>query len=151
MPKKSSNNTGGKILLLVIGCVCVLWGAWLIALGVVGNEVGATVTSVRRQGGDLTNPRAGSYVYQIGYRFETSDGKVIAASTQEISSAASGPSNAASAMQVRYFTFFPYLSAPDKDTGLKPGSLIFMAVGGLLLCVALGKKRGRKRVPHKTQ
>ncbi len=151
MSKKKSNNTGGRILLLVIGCLFALWGVWLVALGVAGNHADATITSMRRQGGDLENPRAGSYVYQIGYRFVTSDGKVIAASTQEISSAASDSSGGTSMMQVRYFAFFPYLSAPDKDTGLKPGPLIFIAVGSLLLFVAISKKRGRKVTARKTQ
>lgn len=138
---------GGRILLFVIGFLFILWGAWLFALGVAGNRADATVTSVRRQGGDLTNPRAGSYVYQIGYRFQTSDGKAIEASTQRISGAASGPSMT----QVRYFTFFPYLSAREEDTGLKLGPFIFIAVGGLLLFVSLGKKRGRKNAIRKAQ
>ncbi len=143
--KKEKRNIGGRVLLLVVGCLLALWGVWLIALGVAGNEAGATVTSVRRQGGDLANPRAGSYVYHIGYRFYTEDGKCVEASTQTISGAATGAAEGTSMMRVRYFAFFPYLSAPDKDTGLSAGPLIFITVGGLLLYVALAKTNSKKR------
>ncbi len=145
MPKIKKGNIGATILLLAMGSLFALWGVWLIALGVAGTVTSATITSVRRQGGDLENPRAGSYVHQICYRFITDDDKTIEASTQTISRTAFGTTDGTSTLRVRYFSFFPYLSAPEKDTGLSAGPLIFIGVGGLLLFVTLAKTNNKKR------
>lgn len=46
------------------------------------------------------------------------------------------------AVQIRYFSFFPYINAMEKDTGLGARQLVLILAGSFLIFIMSRKKRG---------
>jgi len=66
-----------RILLTILGAALIAMGVGNLALGVVGERGTAVVTSIRRQGGEITAGQSGRYLYQIGYSFRLPEGAMV--------------------------------------------------------------------------
>lgn len=122
-----------RILITLLGTALILWGAGKIALGIIGEPETATITHIRREGGERSDVKPGRYTYNISYTFTLSDGKEIDGVTKQIGDGAYRKADGKSTVQIRYLPGFPYFSALEKDVGMGAGSLVMIVTGGVLV------------------
>lgn len=109
-------------------------------LGLVGNRDTAVITSIRRQGGQRNEAIPNRYTYSIGYSFELVDGRTIDGTTTHIGSPIYSKASGYSTKPVRYFAAWPHINALEEDTGLRPGPLLLILAGGILLLISFKAK-----------
>ena len=122
-----------RIFIALLGTTLILWGAGKIALGVIGEPETATITHIRREGGERTDSKPGRYTYNISYTFTLPDGKEIHGFTRKIGNAVYLKADGTGRIAVRYFQAMPSFNAPEQDIGMGAGPLILIAAGGLLV------------------
>ncbi len=122
-----------RILIALLGTALILWGAGKIALGIIGEPETATITHIRREGGERTDAKPGRYTYNISYTFTLLDGKEIDGVTKQIGDGIYQKADGTSTVRIRYFPGFPYFSALEKDVGMGAGPFILIVAGGVLV------------------
>jgi hypothetical protein len=131
-----------RIFITLLGAALILWGAGKIALGIIGEPETATITHIRREGGERNDIKPGQYTYNISYTFALPDGKEINGFTKKIGDSVYLKADGTSNVRVRYFSAFPYINAMERDAGLGAGQVVLMIVGGFLIFFMNRKKRG---------
>lgn len=127
-------NFLGRILITSIGLLFVLVNIVLSMLGILGEKSTGLITDVRREMGERTDAKPGTYTYSIGYNFKLPDGKTIYGSSKKISDGVY-LKNPNTTINIRYLKFFPYINAIEQDVKFDMGKLIMIAVGGFLIFV----------------
>lgn len=122
-----------RIFIALLGTTLILWGAGKIALGVIGEPETATITHIRREGGERTDSKPGRYTYNISYTFTLPDGKEIHGFTRKIGNAVYLKADGTGRIAVQYFQAMPSFNAPEQDIGMGAGPLILIAAGGVLI------------------
>ena len=131
-----------RIFITLLGAALILWGAGKIALGIIGEPETATITHIRREGGERNDIKPGQYTYNISYTFALPDGKEINGFTKKIGDSVYLKADGTSNVRVRDFSAFPYINAMERDAGLGAGQGVLMIVGGFLIFFMNRKKRG---------
>lgn len=131
----------GRLLLAIIGAMILMWGSTTVLLGLIGTRDTATITSIRRQGGQRNEVIPNRYTYSIGYTFEPPDGRTIDGTTTHVGSPIYSKASGNSTQPVRYFAAWPYINALEADTGLHPGPFLLILAGGTLLHISLKAKK----------
>jgi hypothetical protein len=131
-----------RIFITLLGAALILWGAGKIALGIIGEPETATITHIRREGGERNDIKPGQYTYNISYTFALPDGKEINGFTKKIGDSVYLKADGTSTVRVRYFSTFRYINAMERDAGLGVGQVVLMIVGGFLIFFMNRKKRG---------
>ena len=122
-----------RIFITLLGAALILWGAGKIALGIIGEPETATITHIRREGGERTDIKPGRYTYNISYTFTLPNGKEIDGFTKQIGDGIYQKADGTSTVQIRYLTGFPYFSALERDVGIGAGPLVLIVAGGVLV------------------
>lgn len=122
-----------RIFITLLGAALILWGAGKIALGIIGEPETATITHIRREGGERNDIKPGQYTYNISYTFTLPDGKEIDGFTKQIGDGIYQKADGTSTVQIRYLTGFPYFSALERDVGIGAGPLVLIVAGGVLV------------------
>jgi len=121
-----------RILLSLLGAALLLWGATHLLLAFCGAPVSATITSIRRVGGERDEATPGRYTYSIGYTFLLPNGQTVDGSTTQIGDAIFLKATGAGIVTVRYLTLLPAVNALEEDT-ISAGPVILMLTGGVLI------------------
>lgn len=137
--KSKRKNILIKVVITIIGIMFVLWGTSLVTLGFIGKTNIATITHVRREGGERNEGIGGRYLYNISYTFKLSNGKTIDGFTKEINNGAY-VKNPNTITTVKYFEFFPYINALVEDSNLGLAQVIYIGTG--ILLIYSGTRRG---------
>jgi len=140
MKKSKKNNIIPRILISLLGLALILWAISLLALGILGESSDATITSIRRQGGERDEAIPGRYAYQIGYTFSLPDGRKYYGWQTKIAGNVYLKADGKSIRSVRYLKKFPYINALEEDTKFNQGKVVLILVGGFLIYV-INKKR----------
>lgn len=122
-----------RIFITLLGAALILWGAGKIALGIIGEPETATITHIRREGGERTDIKPGRYTYNISYTFTLPNGKEIDGFTKQIGDGIYQKADGTSTVQIRYLTGLPYFSALERDVGMGAGPLVLIVAGGVLV------------------
>lgn len=132
-----------RIFITILGIAFILWGIGTFALGIVGESSPAVITTVRRQGGERADGKAGRYTYIISYTFKGPDGKTIDGYSTRIGSGVyvKHPNTTTS---VRYLKAWPFLNTLEDETKPGPGQLVLIAVGIFLIYAMNGRKKKRR-------
>lgn len=134
-----------RILLTILGAALIALGIGRLALGVVGEQGTAVITSIRRQGGEITAGQSGRYIYQVGYSFRLPDGHSVDGWTTRVGDAGHVKADGKSTMPVRYLKALPVVNAPESSTRLSLGQPILLAVGIFLIAAMNGGGKKRRR------
>lgn len=138
-----------RILLTLLGLILMTWGIAIPMLGLVGETTDATVTHVRRQGGERNEALPDRYTHVISYRFSLPTRQKIDGFSYVLGSSYGIPSSqGGKQVKVRYLPLFPYLNTLEKQARPNLEHLIVLGVGYLLAFGLWRKKRsgkGRKR------
>ena len=134
-----------RILLTILGAALIALGIGRLALGVVGEQGTAVITSIRRQGGEITAGRSGRYIYQVGYSFRLPDGHSVDGWETRVGDAGHVKADGKSTMLVRYLKALPLVNSPESSTRLSLGQPILLAVGIFLIAVMNGGGKKRRR------
>ena len=129
-----------RIFITLLGAALILWGAGKIALGIIGEPETATITHIRREGGERNDIKPGQYTYNISYTFALPDGKEINGFTKKIGDSVYLKADGTSNVRVRYFSAFPYINAMERDAGLGAGQLVLIFTGITLIFLINMKK-----------
>lgn len=129
-----------RFLITLLGIALILMGISEIALDFAEESTSAVVTSIRRVGGERTDGKPGRYTYDISYTFTLPDGKEINGFTKKIGDSVYLKAGGTSTVQIRYFSFFPYINAMEKDTGLGARQLVLILAGSFLIFIMSRKK-----------
>lgn len=135
MKKIKKNNIVPRIFISLIGAALILWAINLLALGVFGETSVATITSIRRQGGERDEAIPGRYTYQIGYTFTLPDGSKYDGYQTKISGSVYVKADGTATRIVSYYKSFPYINALEEDTNFNLGKVALIIVGGFLIFV----------------
>lgn len=133
-----------RILITLLGICLILIAVTQTVLGFAGESTSAVITDIRREGGERTDGKPGRYTYNISYTFTLPDGKEINGFTKKIGDSVYIKADGKSTMQVRYFAFFPYINAMERDTALGAQQVVLIIAGGFLIFFMNWKKRGEK-------
>lgn len=139
----------GRVFLLVLGLVLLVWGAGTPLIGLFGAEARGVVVDIRRQQGDRAEAIPNRYAYAVTYAFTVADGRRIEATSQRIGDFFSPAMARDGHVDVRYLPAMPFLSVDDWGIGAFVENLIVAAVGLMLLRIALrpvSPRRSRHRV-----
>lgn len=131
-----------QIFLVILGSMFLLYGTLIPLLWVVGERTTGQVTVVRRELGERDEAIRNRFSYSVGYEFTLPDGTIVYGNTKTIGNSynagiALGPA------PVRYLKIFPHLNALEEDTRFSIGTALIIAVGILLLVIALRKPKPR--------
>lgn len=132
-----------RILITLLGIAFILMAAFEIALGITGESAIATVTNIRREGGERADGKPGRYTYNIGYSFTLPEGKEVSGFTKKIGDSVYLKADGASIVQIRYFPAFPYINAMEKDTKFGARQLVLILAGGVLIFIMNIKRGGQ--------
>lgn len=139
-------HTIPRILLTILGIAMIALGAGRLALGVVGEQGTAVITSIRRQGGELaTAGKPGRYFYHIGYSFSLPDGRIVDGWTARVGDSTYVKADGKSTMPVRYLKVFPEINTPESSTRLSVGQPVLIALG-IFLIVVMNRDMNRKKI-----
>lgn len=129
-----------RILISLLGLALILMGLSAMMLGFFGESAPATITQVRREGGERTDGKPGRYTYNISYTFTLHDGTVMDGFTKKISDAAyMKTSGLTGTRTVKYFAPLPFINVLEEDSG--PGAGQFILIGaGLALIFLMNRK-----------
>ena len=118
----SANRIGslvGQWFLRLLGAALLLWGLSMPMLGLFGAQTDATVTQIRRQGGERGEARPNRYTFIVSYRFATRDGRAVE-STQMIGGFANIPTlHSVQPLKVRYLPMFPRFNSLSVQSASK--------------------------------
>ncbi len=128
------------ILISFLGVASILWGVMSTALGIIGKPATATVTNIRREGGERNDGRPGRYTYNISYTFTLPDGKEISGFTKKIGNAVYLKANGTGRISVKYFKAMPYINSSEQNSQLSTGQAILIGTG-VLLIVQMNRKQ----------
>ena len=123
-----------RVIITLIGAqlflMSIVWGM----LGILGEKNTGLITDVRREMGERTDSKPGSYTYSIGYCFKLPDGELVYGYGKEISDGVyiKKPNTS---VNVRYLKIFPQINAMEKDAGFDIGKIIMILAGCLLIIV----------------
>ncbi len=139
-------HTIPRILLTILGIAMIALGAGRLALGIVGEQGIAVITSIRRQGGELTTvAKPGRYFYHIGYSFNLPDGRIIDGWTARIGDSTYIKADGKSTMTVRYLKVLPVVNTPESSTRLSLGQPVLIGLG-IFLIVVMNRDMNRKKI-----
>jgi hypothetical protein len=110
-------------------------------LGLAGEHATATVTDVQREEREPDGAVPGECTYRIGYTFYLPDGREIRGSAKMAEGASNLKDDGTSAIAVRYFTGFPWLSVPEENSGIRTNQFVFILIGVGLIWIFNGGKR----------
>ncbi len=130
--KMKRNNLFMRIFIILLGILFILWGSSLVTLGFVGKSNIATITNVKREGGERNEGIGGRYLYNISYTFKIPNGKSIDGFTKKIGSG-TYIKNPNTITTIKYFDFFPYINALAEDTKIGLKQVIYIGIGVLLI------------------
>ncbi len=136
MSEANSKKILPRLLISLLGLAFIVWGLTDIMLGLLGESTTAVITHIRREGGERNETIRGRYTYIISYSFTLPDGKIISSYTRKIGNSVFLKADGKSKVIVKYFSFFPYISAQEQDTKPGTGQLILVAIGCLLIFIA---------------
>lgn len=129
-----------RILISLLGAAFILWGAMSVVLDAFGEQTTATVTHIRREGGERTDVKPGRYTYNISYTFTLPDGKEIHGFTKKIGDAVYLKADGTGRIAVQYFKKMPYINAPEENPPFSLKSLL-LSGAGILLIVQMNWKK----------
>ena len=139
-------HTIPRILLSILGAAMIALGVGRLALGVVGEHGTAVITSVRRQGGELTTAgKPGRYFYHIGYSFNLPDGRIVDGWTARVGDSTYIKAYGKSTIPVRYLKVLPQVNAPESSTRLSIGQPVLIGAG-IFLIVVMNRDMNRKKI-----
>lgn len=132
LKKSKRKNIHMKVFITILGIMFILWGMSLMTLGFIGKSSIATITHVRREGGERNEGIGGRYLYNISYTFRVPNDKSIDGFTKKVSNGIyiKEPNTITT---VKYFDFFPYINALEEDAKLGFKQLIYIGIGVLLI------------------
>ena len=122
-----------RILISLLGIGLIFMGVSQAVLGFAGKSTSAVVTSIRREGGERTDGKPGRYTYNISYTFTLPNGKEVNGFTKYIGNSVYLKADGTSAMRVRYFPAFPYISTMERDARLGAGQAALVIAGVALI------------------
>lgn len=123
-----------RVLISLLGLALILMGLSEVMLGFVGASAPATITNIRREGGERSDGKPGRYTYNISYSFTLPDGRKMDGFTKKIGNSVFIKASGATATEVvKYFPQFPYLNALAQNTGLGAGQVVLMLAGTALI------------------
>lgn len=125
-----------KIFLVIIGIGLSLYGMMMPLLSVIGERTQGNITVVRREGGERNEAVPNRYSYSVGCEFLLDDGTVISGNTKVIGNAYNAGVSKGQA-SIWYLKIFPYLNALEADTTLSVEHVILLAVGVLIITIAI--------------
>jgi hypothetical protein len=128
-----------RLLAIISALALVTWGGLLVTLDAVGASATAQQVSARRFGGDRGDPHPNRYNWSIGYAFATPEGRLISGRATAIGNSMS----VRPPKRIRYLPFFPYINAPEDQTGAIGMSLGLIGIGAFLLWALLRGRPGR--------
>jgi hypothetical protein len=132
------------VFLRGLGAALLAWALFTPALGLFGRETDASVTHVRRQGGERGEALPNRYTFIVSYRFVLPDGRVVESSTQMIGDYANIPAlHAARPLQVRYVPLWPWINSLSIQARPNLEHLLVAVVGWVLLFGLWRKPGGR--------
>lgn len=123
-----------RISISIIGIMLIFYGIVWSMLGVLGERSPGLITSVRREMGEISTPKSGSYVYNISYSFELPDGNVVNGFTKEISDGVYIKHPNTNVM-VRYLKAFPQINALEQDAGFDIGKIAMILLGNFMVII----------------
>lgn len=129
---RNKNNVFMKGFIVILGVMFILWSSSLITLGFAGKSRVATITHVRREGGERNETIGGRYLYNLSYSFKLPNGKSINGVTKKIGSGVY-IKNPNTITTIKYFEFFPNVNALVEDTKLGLKQVIYIGIGVLLI------------------
>lgn len=135
MTKPTISKVLTRIFITLLGIGFLTWGISTIMLGLIGETETAVITNIRREQGERDEVIRGRYTYNISYTFTLPNGKNVDGVTKKIGDATYLKADGKSKVTVRYFSFFPYINALEKET--KPGiaQLLFIGIGCFLIYI----------------
>ena len=129
-----------RFFLSLLGFAFIAWGLATTTLGFAGEKGTAVITGIRREGGERNDGKRGRYTYNISYTFKLYNGKSVNGLSKRIGSAIYLKADGKSKASVRYFSFFPYISALEEDTKAGFGQFILVATGCFLIFIINRRK-----------
>lgn len=135
-----------RILISFLGVAFILWGVMSITLGIIGESSTATVTNIRREGGERNDARPGRYTYNISYTFTLPDGKEISGFTKKVGNAVYLKADGTGRIPVKYFKEMPYLNSSVEDSRFSIRQVILIGVGVLLIFLMNRKLKDSNKV-----
>lgn len=133
MSRTKNSKSLPRLLITLLGIAFIAWGISIVMLGYIGVKETALITHIRREGGERNETIPGQYTYNISYTFTLPNGKSVSGVTKKIGDATYLKVDGKSKVSVKYFSFFPYINAMEKDTKLGFGQLILVGTGCLLI------------------
>lgn len=121
-----------RLFLLMIGIGFLYLGVMPMALGFVGEDAPALITSVTRHGGERNDATPGRYNYSMGYRFTTDQGKQIDGFAAWVGDSVYMKASGTSMTEVVYLPALPAINFLKADTKISLRLPIYLAIGGLL-------------------
>ncbi len=135
-----------QILLSLIGFTFILWGVLTACLYMFGQSISASLTNIRREGGEWFDGKPGRYTYSIGYRFILPDGREIRGTAKRVDDGVYVKTNGTGRIQIRYLAAFPFINSPEEQSSISLRPLVFGATGLFLLMVIRPKKKCNRTV-----
>ena len=130
-----------RFFISLLGFAFIAWGLTTVTLGLFGEKEIATITNIRREGGERNEVIRGRYTYIISYTFTLPGGKNISGSTRQIGDAVFLKADGKSTTAVRYFSSFPAINSLEQDTKPGFGQMILVATGCFLIYIINRRKK----------
>lgn len=118
-----------RLLIVVVAYGLIIMGISQIALRFFGDPAVATITSMRREGGERSDGKSGRYTYAIGYVFTLPNGDKVEGFAKEIGAGVYLKADGSSVRAVRYFSRLPRIKALESNTGLGLGQVTLVLAG----------------------
>ena len=135
----------GRALVLCIGVMMLLWGAYMPLVAVCGSQAEGQITHVRRQGGERREAVPNRYTYMISYEFRLPNGERVTGHTQRVGDYFSPKQvSIGRRVDVRYFSFLPSLAVMDRNWGSLIENMVVACVGAVLVFLLGFQKRKRR-------
>jgi hypothetical protein len=143
MFRNKTSKKSGSLFIIFIAVMLIVFGMVRVSLGFIGEKDTAIITSIRRQGGERNDPVPNRYNYSIGYTFTLPDGKKVDGFTYKIGdSVYIKVSNSNGGITpIRYLRTFPRINTLESDAGIKPGNLIIIGAGVLIIKLISPRKK----------
>ena len=129
-----------RFFITLLGIAFIFWGLASMTLGYIGEKGTAVITNIRREGGERNEIQRGRYTYNISYTFNLPNGRSVNGLSKRIGDATFLKADGKSKASVRYFSFFPYINALEKDTRPGAGQFILVAAGCFLVFIINRRK-----------
>ncbi len=100
-----------------------------------GKTARATVTSIRREGGERAEGIAGRYTYVIAYQFSLEDGREISGHSKQIRDGVFLKADGTGSISVKYFETLPFINERSEEANNPIRNLILIGVGIFLIWI----------------